>query len=87
MSSRLTISGLALSVTLGALGVGLNACNKQNHGQATDQAAEQMKGGNKKCGQGKCGGDKSCGQKKCGGDHSGDQKGGEKSCGESSCGK
>ncbi|MBL4772535.1 MAG: hypothetical protein JKX98_02700 [Alcanivoracaceae bacterium] len=60
-----------------------------------DNSSQVTKGGDKKCGEGKCGddkkdGDKKCGEGKCGDDKKGaDKKDGkktEKKCGEGKCG-
>ena len=52
-----------------------------------DNATQLVKGGDKKCGEGKCGGDKKAADKKCGeGKCGGDKKAAEKKCGEGKCG-
>ncbi len=76
--------GLALTLSLGALGTGLIGCaGKESHAQATDQQAQAMKGDSKSCGQNSCSGDKDASAKPEAAPTA--EKGQDKSCGQGSC--
>ena len=88
LKNRISKSAFTLTLSLGALGLGLAGCaTSSGQAQGGEAPMHNMKGSDKSCGSGSCGGDKSVKgeEKKCG---SGDKqaKGADKSCGEGSCG-